>query len=198
MQKIKSKWKAQKRKEGLITARPALPQTEDKDETREGSEAGDDEDAPASEQDMSQDSGTSDEEENSGSGGGGAESESESDEDMDIPEKVTPRTNQVPNRGGRGSRGRGSAMRGRGGSSKPHRRVEEEDKKPSLRELQNQAYSRSSLHTFKSGSHKQHGGGARGSYDRGRGRGGRGRGRGQPDMRLRMNAMLEKIKQDYA
>ena len=35
-----------------------------------------------------------------------------------------------------------------------------------------------------------------------RGRGGqglqRGRGRGQPDMRLRMNAMLEKIKRDFA
>ncbi|KAI0725155.1 hypothetical protein C8Q72DRAFT_786029 [Fomitopsis betulina] len=81
---------------------------------------------------------------------------------------------------------------------------------PSLRDLQREAYSKSSLHTFKSG---QRGSDARRGNQtatgHGRGRGGaaspqrggrgysRGRGRGQPDMRLRMNAMLEKIKRDY-
>ena len=81
---------------------------------------------------------------------------------------------------------------------------------PSLRDLQRQAYSKSSLHTFKSGHRGSDA--RRGSHAtaqaRGRGRGGAvipqrgrghagGRGRGQPDMRLRMNAMLERIKRDY-
>jgi hypothetical protein len=77
--------------------------------------------------------------------------------------------------------------------------------KPSYRELQRQAYSHESLHQFKSGrgGKSLHGardasrGGGRGRGS-GRGRGnnsrGTGGGRGQPDMRLRMNAMLEKIK----
>lgn len=70
----------------------------------------------------------------------------------------------------------------------------------SLRELTREAYSRSSLHTFKADPLKRR----RGAPDRGRG-GTRGRGsdqrrggQGQPNMKLRMNAMLEKIKQDYA
>jgi hypothetical protein len=70
----------------------------------------------------------------------------------------------------------------------------------SLRELTREAYSRSSLHTFKADPLKRR----RGAPDRGRG-GTRGRGsdqrrggRGQPNMKLRMSAMLEKIKQDYA
>ena len=70
-------------------------------------------------------------------------------------------------------------------------------KEPTLRELQALAYSKSSLHTYKSGASRRQ------NDARGRGRGqgpqrvGRGRGRGQPDMRLRMNAMLEKIKRDF-
>lgn len=80
---------------------------------------------------------------------------------------------------------------------------------PSLRDLQRQAYSQSSLHTFKSGHRgsdtrrgsqtatgRGRGRGSAASSQRGRGHA-RGRGRGQPDMRLRMNAMLEKIKRDY-
>ena len=69
----------------------------------------------------------------------------------------------------------------------------------SLRELTREAYSRSSLHTFKADPLKRR----RGAPDRGRG-GTRGRGsdqrrsgQGQPNMKLRMNAVLEKIKQDY-
>lgn len=64
----------------------------------------------------------------------------------------------------------------------------------SLRELFRKAYSRESLHTYKSDPlHRgkgrpsaQHRGGARAT------------GRGQPDMKLRMNALLEKIKRDVA
>jgi len=64
---------------------------------------------------------------------------------------------------------------------------------PSVRDLMKEAYSRSSLHTFKADPLKRHG-------QNSSGRGGRVRpelGRGQPNMKLRMNAMLAKIKQDY-
>lgn len=77
---------------------------------------------------------------------------------------------------------------------------------PSLHDLTREAYSRSSLHTFKSDPLNR----KRGSQARGRGRGrGEGRsgtrgaphgerGKGQPNMKLRMDAMLEKIKRDLA
>ena len=70
-----------------------------------------------------------------------------------------------------------------------------EQDKQSLRDLFRKAYSKESLHTYKSG--RQQGRG------RGRGQGGGTEGkaasmRGQPNMKLRMNAMLEKIKQDYS
>ena len=128
-----------------------------------------------------------------------------------------------------------------------------DNKKPTLRELEERAYSRKSLHTYKAdplhrrkdaltpfsasergargrdGGRGQNRGRGRGQgrdfsqsrghgQDRGRGRGmGRGRGngrgdfggrhrdesgdrtgRGQPNMKLRMEAMLERIKRDYA
>ena len=190
VQKIKSKWKAQKRKEGLITARPVV-HLEEGEAAKDNSS---DEDDSAQGDEMK--NGTSEEEDND-SGSENEEGESE-DEDMTVQEKVPIRSQGVK-RGGRGSRGRGTNVRGRGGSSKQRTTDPiQEEKKQSLRELQNQAYSRSSLHTFKSGSHKQRDGGARGQNGRGRGRGSTGRGRGQPDMRLRMNFMLEKIKRDYA
>ncbi|KAF9566295.1 hypothetical protein CPC08DRAFT_758982 [Agrocybe pediades] len=63
--------------------------------------------------------------------------------------------------------------------------------KPSLRDLEKEAYSKSTLHTFKSDPLKKHSG-------RGNSTGGRRpeTGRGQPNMKLRMNAMLERIKQN--
>lgn len=78
----------------------------------------------------------------------------------------------------------------------------------SLRELTRQAYSRETLHNFKADPLKKNRsngdrGGRVGPMGRGRGQG-RGRGdgrqttgRGQPDMKLRMNAMLARIKQDF-
>ncbi|KAH7924586.1 hypothetical protein BV22DRAFT_1013033 [Leucogyrophana mollusca] len=77
----------------------------------------------------------------------------------------------------------------------------------SLRKLSRQAYSRNSLHTQKSNplhrrresggthggsSHHDQGGKAVAAVSRDRGRG-----KGQPDMKLRMTAMLEKIKRDF-
>jgi len=58
-----------------------------------------------------------------------------------------------------------------------------------IRELMREAYSRSSLHTFRSDPLKK-----RAASGKSRGE----KGKGQPDMRLRMNAMLAKIKRDYA
>lgn len=68
---------------------------------------------------------------------------------------------------------------------------------PSVRDLMKEAYSRSTLHTFKADPLKKHGRNHSGRGGRG-GRGGRpDTGRGQPNMKLRMHAMLAKIKQDY-
>jgi hypothetical protein len=63
----------------------------------------------------------------------------------------------------------------------------------SLRELFRTAYSRESLHTYKSD--PLHRGKGRPAQHRG---GTKGVGRGQPNMKLRMNALLEKIKRDVA
>jgi len=69
---------------------------------------------------------------------------------------------------------------------------------PSLRELKREAYSQSALHTFRSDPLKKRDQGKRGGGSRGRGNGFIENGRGQPNMKLRMNVMLEKIKQSLA
>ncbi|KAH9483984.1 hypothetical protein JR316_0003462 [Psilocybe cubensis] len=63
----------------------------------------------------------------------------------------------------------------------------------SLRELTREAYSRSTLHTFKADPLKKRYDGKDKNNKRGASTG-----RGQPNMKLRMNAMLAKIKQDFA
>ena len=69
---------------------------------------------------------------------------------------------------------------------------------PSLRELKREAYSQSTLHTFKSDPLRKRDQGKRVGGSRRRGNGFIERGKGQPNMKLRMNVMLEKIKQDVA
>lgn len=204
VQKIKSQWKAQKRKEGLVTARTQLTQLVvdadtdmDREMTRPSHSEGH---ADALEKDsengvsISENADESSEEEESGSGSESAEDESD---DASSPPP---------------------ARKQKGVS-----REDTAEVKPTLREMQKQAYSRSSLHTHKSDPlHRRRGSQPRGrgnsadrgqdrgrgnsvgrGQDRGRGRGNDrgasrgGRGRGQPDMRLRMNAMLEKIKRDF-
>ncbi|KAI0046702.1 hypothetical protein FA95DRAFT_1542174 [Auriscalpium vulgare] len=155
-QKIKSKWKAEKRKEGIVTQRDiASGRRRDEGEQGTADDAEDDD------------------------GGDGGEAESSEEEDTQPP----PRPGNPP---------------------KPDI-VVDDPTKPSLRELQRQAYSKDSLHTFKSrGTSRKPGTtsrGGRGGVTTGAGRGApRGEigGRGQPDMRLRMTAMLEKIKRDLA
>lgn len=68
---------------------------------------------------------------------------------------------------------------------------------PSLRELKREAYSQSTLHTFKSDPLKKRDQGKRVGGSR-RGYEFIERGKGQPNMKLRMSVMLEKIKQNFA
>jgi len=58
-----------------------------------------------------------------------------------------------------------------------------------VRGLMREAYSKSNLHTFRSDPLKR-----RAASGKPKGE----KGKGQPDMKLRMNALLAKIKQDYA
>ena len=76
----------------------------------------------------------------------------------------------------------------RGSQSKPQPSQSSRDASVDLRELARKAYSRESLHTYKSDTLKRR---AHGEYTK------KGGGRGQPNMKLRMNLMLEKIKRDY-
>ena len=191
MQKIKSKWKAQKRKEGLVAPRAQLDLVAGADEdrvARESREQGDEED-DASMSGSSESEGSEDDEESEEGGGDESVESSSGDE---VPPKASTRPKVRKHRAG------------------PSKNTDEQPQ-PSLRDLQRMAYSKSSLHTHKSDPLHRHkggaapksrgagGGGRRGGRGGGRGGGGgqRGRGRGQPDMGLRMKAMLEKIKQDY-
>ncbi|GJE86908.1 hypothetical protein PsYK624_029910 [Phanerochaete sordida] len=199
VQKIKSKWKAQKRKEGLTTARPVVNLELEDEHTGGGSDRGQDEES-APESGREEDEGTDSGSDGEDVGAGDEESEEESDRSEHIERVYT----------GEKKRGKGKGTQtatvpaGRGGEHANKRRRkdtagdDDAAKKPTLRELQTLAYSKSSLHTYKSGS-SQRQSETRGRV-RGRGRGSQrgGRGRGQPDMRLRMNVMLEKIKRDYA
>ena len=174
--KIKSKWRAQKRKEGLV------PQ-----KTPEDVPSGD-EPAGEAEDEWHGFADNADDREASGSDDDATESTSDSDEEATASDAESVHSEPPPKRQRSNPRGRGA--RGRGGTPG---QTSDRPQQQSLRDLNNLAYSRSSLHTYKSR-------GARGHDSaRGRGRGSfqqRGRGRGQPDMRLRMNAMLEKIKRD--
>jgi len=72
--------------------------------------------------------------------------------------------------------------------------IANKEKQQSLRDLFRKAYSKESLHTYKSDPLKKR----RGGRQQGTGqRANAAASRGQPNMKLRMNAMLEKIKQDY-
>lgn len=88
---------------------------------------------------------------------------------------------------------------------------EKGDKKPTLRDLEEKAYSRKSLHSYKADPLHRRRDAVIPNSERGSRGGGRGRGRGayekrarnetgrgQPNMKYRMEAMLERIKRDYA
>ncbi|KAI0636910.1 hypothetical protein C8Q77DRAFT_533559 [Trametes polyzona] len=181
VQKIKSKWKAQKRKEGLVGSRSQLEDLVDAPEDR-ADEHDDEQPDDAVSRSSEADSASEESEEESEDG----ESEDESADEAPSTSKSRTGRSHPPT------------------AKNPKRRAREEtQEKPSLRELQRQAYSKASLHNHKSRPLNRHKGPAT-SAGRGGGRGGgdrgapRGRGRGQPDMGLRMKAMLEKIKQNMS
>jgi hypothetical protein len=153
--KIKSKWKAEKRKEGLVGGSTSIEERQSGDIREEGS------------------SDNSNEEVDDGHG-----------------EHIPTLSKRPPTRPPRKD------------SRTEH--IPEAQKEDSLRNMTREAYSQSSLHTYKSdplrrsrgsGGGSQRGCGVRGTNSSARGVG---RGRGQPNMKLRMGAMLEKIKRDYA
>lgn len=170
--KLKSKWRAEKRRDGLETVPSVLPTSTvtDDEESASRSEGG--------------------AEEFHGFGGAANEDDHAESSSSHSDEPLQPATRPGPTRT--------QDRKGKQNLVAPNK---DEPEPPSLRELYRQAYSKESLHTYKSDSFKKrHSSGDRG---RGRGRGGGGRGggttgRGQPNMKLRMNAMLEKIKRDIA
>lgn len=158
--KIKSKWKAQKRREGILSSHSELESHED------GADIIDENDKS--------DSVT------------GA---------MDLEAEDTATAySSSPDVKKHGNKIRPSPY-DKSNNAEDSANANKEQDKQSLRDLFRKAYSKESLHTYKSG--RQQGRG------RGRGQGGGTEGkaasmRGQPNMKLRMNAMLEKIKQDYS
>jgi hypothetical protein len=143
--KIKSKWKAEKRKERLVGGSASTEQRrQPSDDTQ---------------------------------GGPSRNSDDEADEDLSDERASTP--SKRPSIRTHGHAGRTE-------------QILEAQKEDSLRDMTREAYSRSSLHTYKSDPLRR----SRGRGTRGTGE--IGRGRGQPNMKLRMGAMLEKIKRDYS
>jgi hypothetical protein len=174
-QKIKSKWKAIKRKEGLGKAVPT-------DNVAGGNEAPE----VLQHSDLEPDAAES--------------SVQVHDKDSDTPMKPnvlpsktqqhkSPARNQMTTQPSTGSQ-----------RNADHSAVDmNTHAQTSLRDLARIAYSRSSLHTYKSDPLHRKGSGHPGEKSqRGRGVGGaRGERRGQPNMKLRMDVMLEKIKRDF-
>ena len=173
--KIKSKWKAQKKKEGLATSSKLdLPVYDEKERDPEV----------------------------------GNNSRSDSDDvrpsmsPTEIPGEV-PRLHLHPSRAHIHPELSAKHSKSRVPDTLPTKkqRVSKKDSQtvepPSLRELKREAYSQSALHTFKSDPLKKREQGNRGGGSRGRGSGFIEKGRGQPNMKLRMNVMLEKIKQNF-
>ncbi|KAF9069838.1 hypothetical protein BDP27DRAFT_1324686 [Rhodocollybia butyracea] len=146
--KIKSKWKAEKRKMGLSRRVPAEGRSDEEEEEEEEEEKNEDE------EDTKEESGIA-------------------------PPAKPPHTTHL------------KSTR----SEAPSTSQAKEQPTPDLdlREMTRKAYSRETLHTYKSDPLNRRGGAHSG---RGNSRGGA-RGRGQPNMKLRMGAMLEKIKREY-
>lgn len=165
--KIKSKWKAQKKKEGLATSSkldlPVYNKEDDENSRSDSSEV-----QPAT-----------------------LPTETSGEHPRPYPHPSRPHIHPVKH----------SKTRIPEAPPTKKQKISKEDSQhvelPSLRELKREAYSQSALHTFKSGPLKKRDQSRRGGSHRGRGKGFMERGSGQPNMKLRMNVMLEKIKQSF-
>lgn len=187
--KIKSQWKAQKRKEDLASrTKLELPVYEDESRHDTGAGSNDEEEAGPSSKNAS----------------GKApyvhpsRSHIHPDEPVDQSKSAPPRKKPRDNE----TEGDARPLKKRKTSAEAGPVEAKPDAAQSLRELKREAYSTSTLHTFKADPLKKNK--HQTSAPRGRGaaavsRGGRaGTGRGQPNMKLRMNAMLAEIKQSFA
>jgi hypothetical protein len=182
--KIRSRWKAQKRREGIVSLRSGkFPQEgEDQRQERDGHDTG-------SEGSVHSDSDSASAEQPGTAFGGPPDSDSN---------KLSPQSPPPRSPGTRQKKLGKQRQRPRRDNA-PIRDAttgSNDEKKSSVRDLFQKAYSKSSLHTYKSDPFKR---GQNSHHNRGRGssnktRGGApSRGRGQPNMKLRMNAMLAKI-----
>lgn len=182
--KIKSKWKAQKRKEGLVAAAKPAYDSDDRGKS------------PRNDDNLSG---------------------SDSEEAEDVQQEKAPRSTKQsrpqasvmhPSRAHIhptlpvkqlpvSSSGKRETTDARPAKRQRTAKVEEAAEPLSLRELTKQAYSRDTLHTYKADPLKKHR-----KLDNGgrpaRASGAAATGRGQPNMKLRMNAVLAKIKHDFA
>ena len=193
-QKIRSQWKAQKHKEGLVSSRLTVPDKVIEESSSQIADSNDEMDANRKIPNVA---------DTSPEGGNRPEEDAEVSQDEDGTYSQVCSRGKVALRRGkpstrRAGRGRGGGGIHRQGRQSQHDEIVEDEGSTSIRDLQNEAYSRASLHTFKSnrsrGSASSHD-----SRDPSRRKGsqtGVSRSRGQPDMRLRMNVMLEKIKRD--
>ncbi|KAH8116871.1 hypothetical protein DFH11DRAFT_1542062 [Phellopilus nigrolimitatus] len=240
--KLKSQWKAQQRKEGIVLNRERRPPPPSQDRGAVKNEEGDEEEGNELEDAPREESG--DEVESSDD----AVAESGDGEPAHLSHPQPPSNSKPsidpPAHSGRRRPANGDKNKNEDGSERGAEKL-------SVRELTRQAYSRASLHTFRADplhrrAAKGAGSGSASTSSRGRGVrggprggmrggsrgsrkssvsggggpvrserggrggfGGRGRGRehgenvageargGQPNMKLRMEAMLERIKQDY-
>ncbi|KAL1748068.1 hypothetical protein HDZ31DRAFT_60602 [Schizophyllum fasciatum] len=221
--KLKSKWRAQKRREGLV--KPRSDRESDGEERTAAADPHDDgQDDDEGEDSSGHDSENSDEE---GQDGDNLDKEREDAPPQTLSHALRrSRGHLLKTARGRGQEhlaqapSRGQSSRGqkpsrgqhlsrdhhpsRASTHRPHP-DEPPAPEPTLRERARAAYHPDALHTHKAGRGGRGGGGETGRGGRGgeRGRGGEWRrggrsGRGQPNMALRMEVMLEKIKRDYA
>ncbi|KAF9452272.1 hypothetical protein P691DRAFT_795236 [Macrolepiota fuliginosa MF-IS2] len=184
--KIKSKWKAQKRREGIAPLHPGVTPREEQngDNGSEGfGHSGSDSESQAQSDSLSDN-----------------ESSNAANDSVSVPPPRTPKP-LPPKKRKLHDSDLPSTLHNKNNSANTGKDGGDDGDELSLRDLFQKAYSRSSLHTYKSDPLKRR----RNDQTQGRGfsRGGRGgaasaRGRGQPNMKLRMNAMLEKIKRDHA
>jgi hypothetical protein len=166
--KIKSKWKAQKRKEGLLKPRPTLEN--DHSGLGDALEAG-----PIERLDTASET-------------SGNEDEHTASEPGPDPELIPPKPQNIRRKNA--SSPAKTYKNQTGGFNDRPSKTEPSERVPSLRDRAREAYSAATLHTYKSTSFQKGG--------RGRGAGARARGGGQPNMKLRMGVMLEKIKANYS
>lgn len=193
--KIKSKWRAQKRREGIVSLRSAAISQDHGDATREVLRSDEDDEGGG---EHSESASNTSIDEGSQPGDNGDSENGYAAHSPPPPHPPPPPTHKPKALPPKKKYDQADNKKRRHHHDKNnHAAIKTADDQPTLRDLFQEAYSKSSLHTYKSDPLKKR----RGEQVRGRGgnaTSASARGRGQPNMKLRMNAMLEKIKRDYS